>query len=90
LLSDGESDPLVIKEALMAGIPVVTNRYSGMEPMPFVDIIPDEKLHDMAYVADVIEKSRAKDRTGIREYASRFSWETIVRDYNAILSKSIV
>jgi len=85
LLSDGESDPLVIKEALMAGIPVVTNRHSGMESMPFVDIIPDERLHDMAYVADVIEKSRDKDRTGIREYASRYSWEKVVRDYSKII-----
>lgn len=89
LLSDGESDPLVIKEALMAGIPVVTNRYSGMDPMPFVDIIPDEQLHDMAYVAGVIEKSRAKDRTGIREYASRFSWEKVVRNYAGLLSTII-
>jgi glycosyltransferase involved in cell wall biosynthesis len=85
LLSDGESDPLVIKEALMAGIPVVTNRYSGMESMPFVDIIPDERLHDLDYVADVIEKSRTKDRSGIREYASRFSWEKVVRDYSKII-----
>ena len=90
LLSDGESDPLVIKEALMSGIPVVTNRYSGMEPMPFVDIIPDDRLHDMDYVADVIEQSRSKDRAGIREYASRFSWKKVVCDYNEILCKSIV
>ena len=82
LLSDGENGgPLVIKEALMAGIPVVTNRHSGMEPMPFVDIIPDDKLYDMAYVEDVIQKSRSKDRTGIREYASQFSWTHVVRRY---------
>ena len=90
LLSDGENGgPLVIKEALMAGIPVVTNHYSGMEQMPFVDIIPEERLHDMDYVEDVIQKSRIKDRTGIREYASQFSWEKIVKDY-ILLSKSIV
>ena len=90
LLSDGESDPLVVKEALMAGIPVVTNQYSGMEPMPFIDIIPEERLHDLAYVQEVIEQSRTKDLTGIREYASRYSWKTIVSDYVTLLDKPTV
>lgn len=90
LLSDGESDPLVLKEAMMAGIPVVTNHYSGMEPMPFLDIIPEERLHDMDYVQEVIEKSRTKDRRGIREYASRYSWNTTVRDYVALFAPTVV
>lgn len=90
LLSDGESDPLVLKEALMAGIPIVTNQYSGMEPMPFIDIIPEERLHDLAYVQEVIEKSRIKDRTGIREYAAQYSWKTIVNDYVALLDRPTV
>lgn len=87
LLSDGESDPLVIKEALMAGIPVVTNRHSGMSELPFLDTIPEEHLHDMSYVQNVIEKSRKKDRTGIREYASQFSWENVVRNYVSLFTK---
>ena len=91
LLSDGENGgPLVIKEALMAGIPVVTNQYSGMEPMPFIDIIPEERLHDMAYIQEVIEKSRTKDRTGIREYASQFSWPKLVKDYTRFTSITII
>ena len=91
LLSDGENGgPLVIKEALMAGIPIVTNQYSGMEPMPFIDIIPEERLHDLAYVQEVIEKSRTKDRTGIREYAAQYSWKTIVSDYVALLDRPTV
>ena len=85
LLSDGESDPLVIKEALMAGIPVVTNIHSGMPELPFIDIIPEERCMDMNYIQSVIEKSRQKDRTGIREFASQFEWETIVRKYITIV-----
>jgi glycosyltransferase involved in cell wall biosynthesis len=85
LLSDGESDPLVIKEALMAGIPVVTNIHSGMTEMPFIDIIPEDKLMDMSYIQCVLEKSRQKDRTGIREYASQFEWKKVVKEYVATI-----
>jgi len=90
LLSDGEDDPLVIKEAWMAGLPIVTNHYSVTESLPFVDIIPEERLHDLTYVKEVIEKSRTKDRSGIREYASRYSWKTIVSDYVALLDKPTI
>ena len=90
LLSDGESDPLVLKEALMAGLPVVTNRHSGMPMLPFLDIIPDDKLEDMKYIEDVLEKSRQKDRTGIKEYASQFEWKKVVEDYIFILNHLIV
>lgn len=58
--------------------------------MSFVDIIPEERLHNMDYVADVIQKSRDKDRTGILEYALLFSWKTIVRDYTALLDRPTV
>lgn len=80
LLSDGESDPLVLKEALMAGLPIVTN-HRIMPDLPFIDIIPEDKLRDMHYIQTILEKSKKKDRTGIREYASQFSWENVVRNY---------
>jgi glycosyltransferase involved in cell wall biosynthesis len=90
LLSDGESDPLVLKEALMAGLPVVTNSHSGMPELPFLDIIPDNKVQDMKYIESVLEKSRQKDRTGIKEYASQFEWKKVVKDYVSILNHLIV
>lgn len=86
LLSDGESDPLVLKEALIAGLPVVTNCHSGMPELPFLDIIPDDKLQDMKYIDGVLEKSRQKDRTGIKEYASQFEWKNVVERYISILN----
>lgn len=91
LLSDGENGgPLVIKEALMAGLPVVTNRHSGMDELPFLDIIPEDKLQDMKYIEEVLKKSRQKDRTGIKEYASQFEWKKVVEDYISILNHLIV
>jgi len=91
LLSDGENGgPLVIKEALMAGLPVVTNRYSGMPELPFLDIIPEDRLQDMKYIESVLENSRRKDRAGIKEYASSFVWKKIVEDYVNLLHCIIV
>jgi glycosyltransferase involved in cell wall biosynthesis len=87
LLSTGEADPLVIKEALMAGLPVVTNTYSStvLDPsLPWVDIIPDDRLEDLDYIGRVIRDNRTK-RTltdEIRRYAvEHFSWEKLVGDY---------
>jgi len=73
LLSEGEADPLVVKEALMAGLPVVINRHSANDlyaNLPFVDIIPDDKLDDFEYIERVLQESRAKkNRDEIRKYA---------------------
>jgi glycosyltransferase involved in cell wall biosynthesis len=87
LLSDGENGtPLVIKEALMAGLPVVINRHSANDlapNLPFVDIIPDDKLDDFEYIERVLQESRAKkNRDEIRKYAvENFSWDNLVNTY---------
>lgn len=88
LLSTGESDPLVIKEALMAGLPIVTNRFSANDlnlSLPFIHIIPDDKLDDLAYIESVINENRTKQiyKDAIREYALReFSWGGLVKTYS--------
>jgi hypothetical protein len=94
LLSNGENGtPLVIKEALMAGLPIVTNKYSSNDldiSLPFIDIIPDDKLDDLIYIQEIIEKNLKKQylRDQIREYAvSNFSWENLIKNYiNIILN----
>jgi glycosyltransferase involved in cell wall biosynthesis len=93
LLSRGEADPLVIKEALMAGLPVVTNRHSigGITGIGllYVDIIPDDKLDDMEYVEGVISENRKKAVLGkkIRKYAiSQFSWEGLIGKYMDVVN----
>jgi glycosyltransferase involved in cell wall biosynthesis len=88
LLSTGENGtPLVIKEALMAGLPIVINKHSANDldiTLPFIDVIPDDKLNDLPYIQDIINKNRSKQtwQSKIREYAvSQFSWEKLVSDY---------
>ena len=89
LLSNGENGtPLVIKEALMAGLPIVTNRFSSNDldlSLPFIDVIPDDKLDDFNYIETVINENRSKQiyKDAIREYALReFSWEGLVKKYS--------
>jgi len=95
LLSTGENGtPLVIKEALMAGLPVVTNKYSANDlavDLPFIDIIPDDKWGDIPYIESVIIENRKKSGMWkeIREYAmAHFSWETLVKNYGVLLQNT--
>ena len=92
LLSDGENGtPLVIKEALMAGLPIVTNKYSMNDlnqELPYIDIIPDEKLNDLKYIENIIEKNLKKQdqQEEIRKYGvANFSWELLVTSYIKII-----
>ncbi len=88
LLSNGENGtPLVIKEALMAGIPIVTNEYSADDldvNLPFIDIIPHDKLNDFDYIQGVINENLKKQhyQNDIRNYGvSNFSWDKLISEY---------
>lgn len=92
LLSDGEADPLVIKEALMAGLGVVISECSCANldlSKPFITVIPNEKLNDISYITNEINKNRLKSvekRNEIREYAiEQFSWKNIIDKYLRIV-----
>jgi glycosyltransferase involved in cell wall biosynthesis len=89
LLSDGENGtPLVIKEALVSGIGIVCSKYAAYDldtSLPFITVIPDDKLNDLDYVATAIKENRDASinlRTEIRDYGvNNFSWENIVNQY---------
>ena len=88
LLSDGEADPLVVKEALIAGLGLVISECASANldtTLPFITVVPDGKRNDIQYVADAIEKNRKvslENRLAIREYGlSKFSWKVIVDNY---------
>ena len=88
LLSDGEAHPLVCCEALIAGLGLVISEYAAANlnvDLPFIDVIPNEKLDDIVYVTDVIEHNRVKSlqmRSHIRDYGlQNFSWKPVVDKY---------
>ena len=92
LLSDGEADPLVVKEALMAGLGVVVSECASANldrRKPFITIIPDDKLDDIYYVTCAVDKNRMESlrfRKQIREYAiSNFSWEVVVKKFMQVV-----
>ncbi len=86
LLSDGEAHPLVCMEALSAGLGLVISEYAAANlntSLPFIDVVPESKIHDLDYVRDVLEKNRKisiKMRNEIREYAMNFNWIRVVRE----------
>jgi glycosyltransferase involved in cell wall biosynthesis len=88
LLSSGEADPLVVKEALMAGLGLVVSTCCTANldlTKPFITVIPEDKLGDIAYVTKTLEENRKTSlamREEIRAYAlSRFSWDGVVDCY---------
>ena len=97
LLSDGEADPLVTKEAMMSGLGLVISEYSTANldlSLPFIDVIPVAKLNDISYVSSVIDenmKISASMRREIREYAtSTFSWSLIAKKYVEVINECIL
>jgi hypothetical protein len=88
LLSDGEADPLVTKEALICGLGLVISEVSkaGLDTSkPFISVIPESKINDIQYVESVIKENREISnsmRNEIREYGlSQFNWSIIVEKY---------
>lgn len=87
LLSDGEADPLVVKEALMCGLGVVISEWStaGLDlSKPYITVIPEAKISDIAYVESEIKRNReicAEYRKDIREYGLTFTWSRLIEEY---------
>jgi glycosyltransferase involved in cell wall biosynthesis len=89
LLSDGENGtPLVVKESMINGLGVVISKYAAHdlpENLPFVTVIPDEKLEDISFIEEKIKENREVSinmRNEIRQFAiDNFSWEKLVKLY---------
>jgi len=92
LLSEGEADPLVVKEALIAGLGVVVSECSSANldlSKPFITVIPNDKLDNLEYVGAKIKENRAISvscREEIQQYAiENFAWSSIIKKYIEIL-----
>ena len=88
LLSDGEAHSLSCLEGLMAGVGLVISEYTTANldtNLPFIDVIPEDKIQDEDFVRKTIALNRQKSismRKDIRKYAEdNFSWEVIVPNY---------
>jgi glycosyltransferase involved in cell wall biosynthesis len=88
LLSQGEADPLVVKEGLVAGLGVVLSESATANldlSKPFITVIPNEKLENIQYVFQKIIENRLisiKMREEIRDYGLKyFSWNKIIDKY---------
>jgi len=89
LFSSGENGtPLVVKEAMIAGLGVVISKCAAHDlpdDLSYVTIIPDDKLNDISFVEKKIKENREISitmRDDIREFAvNNFSWEGLIKLY---------
>jgi glycosyltransferase involved in cell wall biosynthesis len=88
LLSDGEADPLVVKEALIAGLGLVISECACANLdllLPFITVIPNNKRTDLEFVKREIIKNRIislEHREQIREYGLKtFAWNVVIDKY---------
>jgi len=94
LLSDGEAHPLVCCEALISGLGLVVSEYASGNldrSLPFIEIIPNDKLHDIEYVKERISINRNISngmRKSIREYGlANFDWKNLIKKYSETIIK---
>jgi len=80
--------PTVIKEALCAGLGVVTTEECAVDldvTQPFIDIIPKDKINNMGYLKATIMENRMLSltmRNYIRDYGMKeFAWSSLIKDY---------
>lgn len=93
LLSEGEADPLVVKEALIAGLGVVINQSSAENldlSKNFITVIEDNKMNDLNYVKMKIKENKEISRSNrqeIHDYGVRqFDISIEVTNYLAAIS----
>ena len=87
LLSDGEADPLTVKEGLMAGCGIVVSEYACANidlSKKWITVVPENKVGNIEYVKKAIHDNmqyvkNPEIRMEIRKYAvDKFSWDNII------------
>jgi len=94
LLSDGEAHSLVCCEALVCGLGLVISEFAAANldtTLPWIDVIPTEKLNDIDYISNVIRENQKKCvmyRPQIRAYGlAHFTWKVVVDKYLQTIEK---
>lgn len=87
LLSKSEADPLVVKEALMAGIDVIVSEAASANldrSQSFVHVLPESTINNPFMLRVTLERilKSPKDRVAVRKYAEEhFDWSVLVKRY---------
>jgi len=94
LLSDGEAAPLVVPEALSAGLSIVVSETASANldrSLPFIHVLPNGYMHeDITYIINKAVEENAKYRDDIRNYAlTHFDWSVICDEYLGIVKDFI-
>jgi hypothetical protein len=95
LLSEGEADPLVVKEALVAGLGIVITSCAAANldtRQCFISIITKEELQNNQVVDKIISENRQTSiihREEILEYSKRFHWDFLVPKYSELVCKLV-
>ena len=86
--------PLVVLEALVCGLGVVVSEAASVNldtKLPWVTVIPEQKITDIDFVAGEIARNRAislRHREAIRQYGiDNFSWEKLIPRYAGLCLK---
>lgn len=91
LLSKSEADPLVVKEALMAGLDVIVSEAASANldrSQPFVHVLPESTINNPFMLRVTLERilKTPRDRVAVRKYAEEhFDWSVLVKRYLATL-----
>jgi hypothetical protein len=95
LLSDGEADPLVVKEALVAGLGVVVSECAAANldtSQPFISVVTASQWGNVQLIDSIIDENRKmsiKCRADIRIYSKRFWWSFLVPKYSELVCKLV-
>lgn len=85
LLSDGEAHPLVVIEALAAGLSVVVSEEASANldvSLPFVHVVDRDNPGAVALAIETAVATNPRHRIAIRRYAeATFAWDVIMPRY---------
>jgi glycosyltransferase involved in cell wall biosynthesis len=90
LLSISEADPLVVKEALAAGLSLVVseNATANLDEREYITVIPEKNMDEETVVGAIQEAIARNDsfRNVVREYAkTKFDYKVVVHDYLKVM-----
>jgi glycosyltransferase involved in cell wall biosynthesis len=88
LLSSSENCcPLVCLEAMSSGLGIVISEACTESidlSLPFISVIPNDKIHNVEYISEVIQTNKEYSithRHEIIDYAEKRSWSNIAKEY---------